>query len=310
MNNGTAQDGAADQEQDLRARLIAYCHLSDGAVAQIEETMLSRQVSFAEAAVICSAITQRELHQVWVWAHESDSTSHRGVVETALRRRPQTRIVPLQHAAHVKPGPRLSLIHDPDHSRSESIRGLRTELLMFDKKQHGSPGVVAVMSPGAGEGRSLLAAELAIAFAQIGRRTLLVDSDLRRPGLHTLFETENDWGLMQALAFSEAPRLLGVEGIPQLSLLTAGRHTLNPLELLSDGRFERMLITWKRMFDYIVLDTPPVSQYSDGLAIATLAGRVLILMRAASTTHGDMKELLRRLGSTQAHVLGAVMSHF
>jgi protein-tyrosine kinase len=309
MTVNAFDDPGLDLAEELRANLIALCRLSDDDIERIESEMLARQVSFGEAAVACAAVTRRELDKATAWVQQIAERSRWGVIETALRKQPVGRTITLKYTATVKPGPQLALVHDPYSARSERIRGLRTELLLFDGKR-GRANLLTVMSPGRGEGRSLLASELAIAFAQLGRRTLLVDADLRQPGLHTLFGADNTWGLAQALAFSESPRLLGVEGVPDLSLMTAGPVTPNPLELLSDGRFERQLTEWRSTFEYIIIDTPPVSDYSDALAIATLAGRVLVVSRATATTHRSMKEMLRRLGSTQAQILGAVMNYF
>ena len=95
-----------------------------------------------------------------------------------------------------------------------------------------------------------------------------------------------------------------------MHLLTAGEIPPNPLELLSDGRFEKLMADWRNNYEFLVLDTPPVSQCADGLAIATLAGRVLVLSRAQHTPYKNTREMLRRLATTQSRILGAVMNHF
>jgi receptor protein-tyrosine kinase len=101
-----------------------------------------------------------------------------------------------------------------------------------------------------------------------------------------------------------------VEGLPQLSLLTSGAVPSNPLELLSDGRFEKLLQDWRKSYEFVLLDTPPIRSYADGLAIATLAGRVLLLSRAQQTSFKDTSDMLRRLATTQSRILGAVINHF
>jgi len=204
----------------------------------------------------------------------------------------------------------LLLAHDPDHPHCERLRALRTELSLVLGNGGREASVVAVLSPGPKEGRSQLAAELAIAFAQLGRRTLMVEADLRRPRQHELFGAGDASGMAQCLAFGRQPQFLRVENLPQLSLLTAGQLPSNPLELLSDGRFERLISDWRRIFDVLVIDTPAVTQFADGLAIASLAEQVLLLSRANVTTHKDMKDTLRRLTSTNARILGAVINHF
>lgn len=208
------------------------------------------------------------------------------------------------------PSAYLLLAHQPYHPHSEQIRSLRTELLLRHEDVD-SANVVAVLSPCPGEGRSQLAAELAISFAQLGRPTLLVDADLRRPRQHALFGADNTRGLSQALVRErEKPHLQSVAGLHSLALLTAGPLPPNPLELLSDRRFEALADEWRQTFQFVLLDTPPVGLYADGLAVATIVGRVLSLSRARRTTFTDTREMLRRLAATQSRILGAVINRF
>ncbi len=296
-------------EEQISEALIVHCRLSPEVVERINESMRASHLSFADAAAQLGLVTSREIAETLVWVRGMSAQRSPSIVETAIRRQSRTREVTVHHSGQVRPGRNLILAHEPDNPRSERIRALRTELLLLDDAA-GKASVLALVSPCPGEGRSQLCAELAIAFSQLGRRTLLVDADLRHPCQHLLFGAENQWGLAQALAFGDVPPLLGVEGLPFLSLLTAGPPAPNPLELISDGRFERLLSEWQRQFDFILIDTPPITQYSDALALATLSGKVLVISRAAATAHGDMKEMLRRLGSAQSRIVGAVINHF
>ena len=233
-----------------------------------------------------------------------------------------------QHASHDGAGPaprskceitpiervvdaddRLIMAHDPRDPRCEKIRALRTELLLR-RESPDRADIVALLSPCAGEGRSLLAAELAIAFAQTGRPTLLVDADLRRPRQHLLFGTENRHGLSQAIESGAKPFVHAVRGLPRMSVLTAGAIPGNPLELLSSRAFASMVEDWRDNFDFVVVDTAPVVHFSDALAVANFVGRVLALSRAQHTPYKDMQDMLRRLAATRSQILGAVISHF
>lgn len=207
------------------------------------------------------------------------------------------------------PAERVALVLHRDHPRSERIRMLRTELLLRHEADDAA-NIVAVLSPCAGEGRSQLAAELAIAFAQLGRPTLLVDADMRQPQQHMLFNAENGRGLAHALTQAQPPHLQPVVGLPALKLLTAGTPPDNPVELLSDRNFESLASEWQRDFRYVIVDTPPVGRYADGLAVATILGRVLSLSRAQHTPYKDTRDMMRRLAATQSRVLGAVINHF
>lgn len=209
----------------------------------------------------------------------------------------------------VQPDERLIMAHDPCDPRCEKIRALRTELLLR-RESPDEADMVALLSPCGGEGRSLLAAELAIAFAQTGHPTLLVDADLRRPQQHVLFGARNRHGLAQAIARGDAPQVQSVHGLPRMSLLTAGVVPGDPLELLSSRRFAELITGWRDEYEFVVFDTPPVGRFSDGLSVARMVGRVLALSRAQHTPRKDMQDMLRRLSATRSQTLGAVVSHF
>ena len=208
-----------------------------------------------------------------------------------------------------KPDPCLVMAHHPDDPRCEAIRGLRTELLL--RRESADCGdVLVLLSPCAGEGRSLLAADLAIAIAQSGRPTLLVDADLRHPQQHRLFRTHNRHGLSQAIQAGQRPRLRAVRNVPHLSLLTAGPPPADPLELLSSLCFKLMIDDWRDSFRFVVIDTAPVAAFTDGLVIANLARRVLVVSRAQHTPDREVRSMLQRLSSTRSDVVGGVINHF
>lgn len=199
--------------------------------------------------------------------------------------------------------------HQPHAPRSEQLRALRTEL-MLRRDTTDRADVVTLLSPGSGEGRSQLAAELAISFAQLGRPTLLLDADMRHPRQHVLFGIDNRRGLSQMLAEGQPPRLYPVSGVPQLLLLPAGTPPSNALELLSGPAFENALKQWRQDYDFIVIDTPALDSYADGLAVINLARRGLVLTRAQHTRYHDTRQMMRRLAATRAQILGSVINHF
>ena len=224
------------------------------------------------------------------------------------RVQPLTRAVP-SVLRLAKPTPRLAGAYDSFDPRCEKIRALRTELLL--RREPGDrAGVIALLSPGAGDGRSQLAAELAISFAQLDRPTLLVDADLRHPSQHLLFAADNKSGLSQAIENGSTPYLHPVEGLRHLSLLTAGPTPDNASELLLNKRFASLVEEWRESFDFVVLDTAPITQYSDGLAVASLVKRVLVLSRARHTPYKESRDMLRRLAAIRSQIVGAVLNHF
>jgi len=260
--------------------------LSDSDLRRVAVVQDQLGLGFIEAAMRLGLITQSDLDAVLAGERSEGA-------------RPQ---------AIARPSSDLISAHDPFDPYSESIRVLRTELLL--RAPADGSNVLAIMSPDRGAGRSRLAAELAISFAQLGQSTLLVDSDFRRSVQHELFAAENDEGLAQALLEGRAPKVQGVVGLPSLSLLTAGPRPTTPLEILSDPMFGEMLTGWRRRYRHIVLDTPPVKEFSDGLAVVVFAGRALTLSRKNHTRIADCRYMHRRIESARATIIGAVLNQF
>jgi protein-tyrosine kinase len=296
---------SAIPDEEVHKALVLLYRLSNEAVGQINELMKKLDIRFTEAAVHTGHITREELDKALQWIRLQAVQQTGGIVEKVLSRAAERREVVLWEGKKLVPSNELVLAHDPDHPESEKIRGLRTELLLQRRA-----GLIALLSPSAGEGRSRLAAELAIGFAQLGRPTLLVDADLRQPRQHMLFGTDNEHGLTQALTTNEPLQLHGVQGLPKMALLTSGTLPPNPLDLLSGTRFEYLAKQWRRNFEFVVLDTPPASEFSDGLATAKVAGQFLLLGRANETSFRALNEMLRRLEATNARTLGAVINRF
>jgi protein-tyrosine kinase len=293
----------------LRDALIARGRLTPDGAVRIEEAMRDRGLGFTDAAIELGLISREELAEAIEEARQPPKPGE-GIVEAAIHKLFFNRGLPVKYVGMVKAGPTLIMARDPDTSYSEQIRALRTELMLLNGTSHSGNSIV-VLSPCQGEGRTQLCAELAIAFSQLGQRTLLVDADLRRPRIHSLFESESyNLGLGQALASGSIPQLMGVEKLAHLSVLIAGRSVPNPLELLTNGHFQRQLTDWRKKYRMIIIDTPPITEFADGLAIASFAEQVVVVGRSDSTPHKNMKEMLRRMGGTQARIVGAVINSF
>ena len=300
---------AEEWDQELAKALVSLYRLPDEAIESIRESMRGTHLRFAEAALHTGLVTQSELDAAHDWVRCESTPQGVSIIEEALRRQSVRRELVVWEGDRLTPGRELILAHDPDNPRSEVIRTLRTELLMRTSGRRGA-AMFALLSPGASEGRSQLCAELAIAFAQLGSRTLLVDADMRRPRQHSLFGADNQLGLAQALAQGNALRLHAIEGVAQMALLTSGALPPNPLELLSGSRFVDMMSDWRRAYEYVIFDTPPASRFSDALAVATAAGNVIVLGRTQSTSFNALSEMRRKLNTTQARIVGAIMNSF
>jgi protein-tyrosine kinase len=298
-----------DLDDELADALASLCRLSADAISRVNEAKRALDVTFADAAVHLGLVTPPDIAAALARVRRRAYREGSSLIEAVLRRQSRDRKPTVWHTDHVKPTRELVIAHTVDHARSEKVRALRTKLLL-GRQGTRQANVVTLLSPCAAEGRSRLCAELAIAFAQLGRATLLVDADLRHPRQHTLFGSDNQWGLAQALVHGEPPRLHGVEGVPDLALLTSGEVPGNPLELLSGDHFEQMVKGWHQDYEFVVVDTPPVTSYFDGLAVATRVKRVLVVSRAQVTSFKDLKEMSRHLAATPAKVLGAVINNF
>jgi protein-tyrosine kinase len=195
--------------------------------------------------------------------------------------------------------------------RYEKILALRTELLMRRQPME-QAYMMAILSPCAGEGRSQLAAELAMAFAKMKKPTLLVDADFRRPKQHSLFTMTNQSGVAQLTDTSETQDLdlYGVEGLPEMMVMNTGRILDNPLEWLLSEDFASMIESFRDNFEFVIIDTPPVSKYSDALVIANLVRNVITLYRAKRTSYRHLRSMLRQLSTTKSQILGGVINHF
>lgn len=302
---------ARDPDAELEALMSALGReLTAEELHRLSETMITLQLDFRAAALHLGLLPAASIEPVAAAILEpGDSGPRTSLVQIALRKLSQSRALVVKEGVTVRPGKNIAFAADPLSQHSENIRALRTEVLLRCPPTR-TANVIALVSPGAGEGRSQLAAELAIAFAQLGSRTLLVDADMRNPRQHVLFECGNEEGLSQAVDRTDLPFLHRVTDVPEMTLLTAGPVPSNPLEMLSDGRFGKWVTRWRDKYHFVILDTPPITRCSDGLALAAIAGRALVLMRAKHTSYKHAKEMMRRLATSQAEILGAVIGNY
>jgi len=205
----------------------------------------------------------------------------------------------------------LVIAQDPFNPRAEELRGLRTQLLIRWSKAGIKHRVLAIVSPGSREGRSYIAANLAVAFSQLGERTLLIDADLRNPRQHLIFNVSDRVGLSAVLSGRAGHS--AVAPVPEfgaLSLLPAGARPPNPQELLSGLGLGVLLHELRTEFDIILFDTAPAQAYADAQAVAFRAGNALVVARKDTTRLADTKAVIRELGDMGAHIVGTVFNSF
>jgi chain length determinant protein tyrosine kinase EpsG len=205
----------------------------------------------------------------------------------------------------------LVVAYDPFHPRAEELRALRTQLLMRWSKAGVAHKMLAITSSGRGEGRSYVAANLAVAFSQLGERTLLVDADLREPRQHRIFNIPDRVGLTAVLSGrADRGAVTPTREFGRLSLLPAGVPPPNPQELLSRPALGAFLREMGSEFDVILFDTPPARFYADALNVAFRAGNAMLLARKNHTRLADTTGLVRELSDTGVRVVGTVLNVF
>jgi receptor protein-tyrosine kinase len=217
----------------------------------------------------------------------------------------------LPHFTPASEGPSRELVaaFAPFHPRTEELRALRTQLMIrWYKPDEGRKSLV-VASPEPGEGRSYVAANLAIAFSQLGARTLLVDADMRNARQHRIFGLPETQGLSTLLSGrSDHKSTFPVPGMNRLSVLTAGPLPPNPQELLSRPLFASYMKDLQSIYDVVIVDTPPARHFADTQSITFHAGDALVITRRNHTSVASTQKVIRELAATGARVVCTVVN--
>lgn len=204
----------------------------------------------------------------------------------------------------------LVALNQPFSAQAESFRALRSQLMKRVFKGAGTTRrAVAVVSPNAGDGKSYVAANLAVSLAQLGGRTLLVDADMRGPRQHEIFHLDNAVGLAGLLSGRvDGPAEQPVPGVPGLYLLTVGNPPPNPLELVERPAFGLLLDELIGRFDHVVVDTPAAQYGADAAVIAECCGAALMLARQDVSRLAALESLSVALGESPSTVAGVVLN--
>ncbi|MBL0420189.1 chain length determinant protein tyrosine kinase EpsG [Ramlibacter sp. AW1] len=197
----------------------------------------------------------------------------------------------------------------PDSPAVEHLRSLRSQLMLRWFENEARHAALAVVSPRKGEGRSYITANLAVLFSQLGKRTLVIDADLRHPRQHRIFGIPGRIGLSALLAGRGGPEaVVDIRGVPGLSVLPAGVCPPNPQELLAREGLARLLASLQSSFEVILVDTPAAEGCADAATVAARAGAALIVACRDTSQVSSMAALsdgLREFGVT---VVGAVLN--
>jgi capsular exopolysaccharide synthesis family protein len=201
--------------------------------------------------------------------------------------------------------PTIRYWHAPTSIEAEHIRSIRAALSVAREARHAK--ILQVSSPEPGDGKSTFIANLAVAEAQAGKRVLLIDADLRRPSLQSLFRVPFGDGLAEVLR-NQATLIDAMRSTPveNLTLLPAGTPPANPAEILSSPRWQRLIAEVRGQFDLILIDSPPLLAVSDPCEIARHADGLLLVMRLGKNRRPAAVRTRELIRSHNLPLLGAI----
>lgn len=213
---------------------------------------------------------------------------------------------------------KLITLSEPRSPTTEAYRVLRTGI-QFSAVDNPDQVSMMVTSAGPSEGKSLSVANLAIVMAQAGHNVLIVDADLRRPVLHKLFRIPQKGGLTTLLleanpiasrqeTLASMKRLIQPWSVEGLYILTSGPIPPNPSELLGSTKMEQLLEVLAEHYDYVIVDSPPVLAVTDAVVLSRCVDGVLLIVDASKSKGAQLKQAVKQLKSSNAHIIGAVLN--
>jgi len=195
----------------------------------------------------------------------------------------------------------------PKSPYSEAYRSLRTQI-QYSRSEK-PVQTILVSSPGPGEGKSTSVTNLAITMAQMGSKTILVDSDLRRPVLHSLFDLKRDVGLSNYLVGrAEIEEVIRPTSVDNLYLISCGILPPNPSELLGSKRMQELIQQLKSEYDYVLFDSPPLIAVTDAVVMAPWVDGVVLVLRSGKTDRDAAVRAFELLRNVKANVLGTLLN--
>ncbi|WP_214874804.1 CpsD/CapB family tyrosine-protein kinase [Exiguobacterium sp. CH10] len=201
----------------------------------------------------------------------------------------------------------LITLVNPQSPIAEQYRTIRTNLQFTSLGADLQTIVVTSASPG--EGKSTTASNLAIVYAQLGKRVLLVDCDMRKPTAHFTFQLPGQLGLSTVLAKrTTLERSIQATQVPKLSMLPAGPIPPNPSELLASPMMKRVLEEIKQSYDMIILDAPPIMQVADSRIVASEADGTILVIGCDNSNRDYVLKAKEQLELSGANILGLVMN--
>lgn len=264
-------------------------HLSQEQIDQIVECQRANGLRFGEAAVKLGLVTNADI----VFALSQQFS--------------------YPYASEIRQGAQQELVtaSQPFGKQAEAFRAIRSQLMMRIFNPLEPKRALAVTSPEGGDGKTFFVANLGVALAQLGGRTLIVDANLRNPRLHELFDLPNTSGLTGILSGRQEENVIyQAPDIPSLFVMPVGVIPPNPLELLERPAFRLLMGELLRKFDHVVVDTPAGTLGSDAVVIAARSGAALTLARKNRTRIKHLHEMVNQLSETTAKLTGVIVNEF
>lgn len=188
----------------------------------------------------------------------------------------------------------------------EAYKNIRTNIIALMTKKDAK--VLAISSANASEGKSTTALNIAITVSQLEKKVLIIDADAHRPSLHKKLKIENNKGILNLIAEDLELKDIIHKHNDYLDVLTSGTNTTKPSELLNSEKFDELLKEFTEKYDYIFIDTPPINPVSDALVIAQKVDAIIMVVRAASTTHDAFKKAMKSLSVLDLKIDGVVVN--
>ena len=196
---------------------------------------------------------------------------------------------------------------NPRSPITEQYRTVRTNLQFSSVDQ--DLQTMLLTSAGPGEGKSMTSANLAVVYAQQGKKVLLIDADLRKPTIHYTFRLDNLRGLSNALVGNMSlQEIVSPSDVGNLDLISCGPIPPNPSELLGSKRMKELVREARQAYDIIIFDTPPVLAVTDAQILANLCDGVVLVVRSKKTEFDAADKAIELLQSANAKILGTILN--